>query len=119
MKTPKMNGINTMIMEEEMYMRYQRAEKKMKALKGFHSHLWIFIIITVMIFVVRFLILPRIGALPEEEGFVDWLDVNTYLVPGLWGLAVAIHGITAYRHKIKWLKDWENRKIEEYMEQEK
>lgn len=90
----------------------------MKDLKRFYSHIWIFIIVTILIYVTRFLILPSIGILPEDERFIDWLNWNTYLIPAMWALGIGIHGFIVFRLKIKLLKGWEERKIKELMQDE-
>ncbi len=105
-------------MENEAYMKYDKAKKRVKEIKAFYSHIWIFIIVTTLIYITRFLILPKIGILPQEEGFIDWLNLNTYLLPALWALGIAIHGVTVYRKKFKVLKSWEQRKIQELIQKE-
>jgi hypothetical protein len=56
--------------------------------------------------------------LPEDEGFIDWLNWNTYLLPLIWALVIAIHGIRVYRRKFKIFRGWEERKIKELIQKE-
>ncbi|GAB5399807.1 MAG: 2TM domain-containing protein [Aureisphaera sp.] len=105
-------------MEPNSYQKYDRARKRVKEIKGFYNHIWIFVLINIAINVVRFFVFPRIGFVHDDPGFNDWLNWNTILMPLLWGIGLAIHGIWAYRHKFKFLKNWEERKIKEYIEEE-
>jgi len=105
-------------MENEAYMKYDKAKKRVKEIKGFYGHIWIFVIVTILIYVTRFLILPKIGVLPKEEGFIDWLNWNTYIFPALWALGIGIHGMTVYRDKFKLFRGWEERKIKELIQKE-
>jgi len=46
------------------------------------------------------------------------LDWNVYLTPALWGIGLAMHGIYVFHGKIKFIKSWEERKINEIIEKE-
>ena len=105
-------------MDTEAYNKYERAKKRVKELKGFYDHVRIFIVVNILVYVARFYILPKIGVIPQDEGFINWLDWNTYLLPVFWGVGLCIHGIGVYRNKFKFLRGWEDRKIKEFMDKE-
>ncbi len=105
-------------MKPDAYDSFDRAKKKVKELKSFYNHVWIFVVITAMIYVIRFYLLPKWGIISEEEGFVDWLNWNTYLLPLFWGFGLLIHGLWTFRHKYTNLRDWEEKKIQELMDKE-
>ena len=105
-------------METEEYQKYERAKKRVKKIKGFHTHLRIFLIINILIYVGRFLVLPRLGVIPEDEGFIDWLNWNTYLMPLFWGIGLGIHALCVFGKNFKPLQRWEERKIEEILKKE-
>ncbi|MEM7085750.1 MAG: 2TM domain-containing protein [Bacteroidota bacterium] len=105
-------------METEAYKKYDRAKKRVKEIKGFYTHVRIFVIVNVLVYVTRFLVLPKLGLLPEDEGFIDWLNWNTYLMPLFWGLGLAIHGLCVFGKKFKPFQKWEERKIEEILRKE-
>ncbi len=98
------------------YEKFERAKKRVKSIRGFYGHLIFFFIFMVLLYVVRFAILPRTDLMLEDEGFINWLDWNTYLLPILWGIAIVIHGISVYR--FKFMKRWEEKKINEFLERE-
>jgi len=105
-------------MEHEAHLKFDRAKKKVKEIRGFYNHIGIFVVTTIVIFVVRFVALPKLGFISEDEGFVDWLNWNTYLLPIIWILVLLVHGLIVYRNKLGLFKKWEERKIAELMENE-
>jgi len=105
-------------METEAYQKYERAKKRVKEIKSFHTHLRIFLIINILVYVARFFVLPKLGVLPEDEGFIDWLNWNTYLMPLFWGIGLAIHAFCVFGKKFKPLQKWEERKIDEILKKE-
>jgi hypothetical protein len=76
-----------------------RAQKRVKELKYFYTHLAIYLMIITMLF------------------FIDYSDRGNWWVqwPAFgWGIAVVLHGISAS----KFGKGWEDKKIKEIMEKE-
>ena len=105
-------------METETYKKYDRAKKRVKEIKGFYTHVRIFAFINILVFVARFFVLPRLEFIPDDEGFVNWLNWNTYLMPLFWGLGLGIHAICVFGKRFKPFQDWEERKIEEILRKE-
>ena len=98
--------------------RYERARKRVEALKGFYGHLQAFIMVNLVLIAGRYLVpyfleLPDLGA----EGW-RWVDINIWLTPLIWGIALAIHALVVFRYKMSFLKEWEERKIRRIMEEE-
>ena len=99
--------------------KYDRAKKKVEAIKGFYSHLKAYIIVNLIIFILRANVISYIrGGEVDTLDFQRWLDWNTYLTPVLWGIGLAIHGLYVFQHKISFFKRWEERKLKEFMEEE-
>lgn len=98
--------------------KYDRAKKKVEAIKGFHSHLITYIVINIFIIIFRLKIFPLLDQGSTDMDFQRWVDWNIFLTPLLWGIGLAIHGIYVYKHKFGFLKRWEERKIREIMEEE-
>lgn len=105
-------------MEKSDYKRYVIAKKRVEAIKGFWQHLTIFAIVNLGIYIVRFVVLPQTGIVSKDEGFENWLDWNTYLMPLIWGIGISIHGLAVFGPNWKRLKRWEERKIREFMDEE-
>ena len=83
---------------------YERARRRVTAVKGFYNHIIIFLIINILLAAVNFLISP---------GFL-WFFFVTFF----WGIGLVMHGLSVFMKRGLFSKDWEERKIKEYMEDE-
>ena len=84
--------------------RYARAKKRVENLKAFYIHLTVYVLVNAYIFVMN---------LSTYEG--DWW----FFYPlGLWGIGLGSHGLTVFASG-KFGVEWEERKIQEYMEKDK
>ena len=110
------SGVNNLEIMDVNYEKYERAKKRVKEIRGFYSHVRIYVLVITLIFITRFYLLPKFGVISEEEDFIDWMNWNTYLVPAFWGIGLLIHGLSVYR--FKFVKHWEDKKIKEFMEKE-
>ena len=91
--------------------KYERAKKRMEEIKGFYTHLVVYLIINTL------LILAQMGV------FTNWGNVGMptwayFTTPFFWGIGLAAHGLYVFQHKFRSFKNWEERKIKEYMERE-
>ncbi len=84
---------------------YERAKRRVQELKGFYIHLTVFIVINVFLFIINFLTTP---------GYWWFLFVTLF-----WGIGLLIHGLSVFTRRGMFSKEWEYRKIKEYMEKEK
>lgn len=98
--------------------RYMRARKKVANLKGFYVHLAWYVVICVLLVGSRLYYLITQGTAPSNADFQNWLNWNIFLVPLIWGAAVAIHAVTVFRPTWKPLARWEERKTREFLERE-
>lgn len=87
------------------YERYQKASKKVEEIKGFYSHL------AAYIFIILLLTFVNLNYSPEHYWFF-------YPMIG-WGIGVLFHGIGVFGTDTIFSSDWENRKIKQFMEEEK
>jgi hypothetical protein len=90
----------------------QLAYKKVKRIKGFYSHLIIYIIINIVIIISN---LNRFffGSSFNENGLLDW---DTYSTAVFWGIGLLAHGLSVFGRDILFGDDWEEKKIQEYMD---
>jgi len=84
---------------------YQKAIKKVNDIKGFYSHLFVYI------FVMFILTIVNIKYTPEHYWFI-------YPLTG-WGLGVFGHGLGVFGTNRIFGSSWEERKIKKFMEEEK
>jgi len=93
---------------------YEIAYKKVKKIKGFYSHLKIYIIVNAII-IISSLNRLYIGNHFEIRGFNNWEIFSTAFY---WGIALAIHAFTVFGPDIFFSRDWEQKKIQKYMNKE-
>ncbi len=96
---------NTDFRREEAYIR---AKKRVDNLIGFYWHLAVYIVINI------FLIL--LIALNTQQGFFGFGPYATAL---FWGIGLLFHFFAVFGPDFIFGKDWEKRKIEEYMDKER
>ncbi len=103
---------------EETLTSLERAKKRVKRLKGFYTHLSVYIVINIILLILkgRFLVFIVDKTGNVETQFIDWLDWNIISTPLIWGVFLAIHGIKVFSHP--YLEKWEAKKIQKLMERE-
>jgi hypothetical protein len=84
--------------------KYQRAKNKVKEIKDFYSHLITYV------FVISFLVFINLKFSPGHLWFF-WPMMG-------WGIGLFFHGLKVFDVTFM-SKDWEEKKIREYMEEEK
>lgn len=90
--------------------RYQRAAKRVKRIKGFYTHALVYTVINLMIVVIN------LQNLEVGESYLQWHNFTTLF---FWGLGLLAHGLSVFVPTFIMGKDWEERKIREYMEKSK
>lgn len=85
--------------------RYFQAKKRVSEIKGFYGNLVAYILVNIGFFVLNMLTSPK-------ELWFYWPMLG-------WGIGVLIHGMRAFNYMPFFSKDWEERKIKEYMDKEK
>lgn len=86
------------------------AKKRVKDLKGFYTHLVVYVVINLFIIAVQIKGEPVWEALSQPEN---------YYTAFFWGIGVLAHALTIFGPSFFLGKDWEERKIKELMEKEK
>lgn len=100
------------IMENLDEIKYKKAKKKVKEEKDFYTHLTVYIVINLA------LIIINLGVF--QSGFSDikipkWPMFTT---PFFWGIGLFFHWVSVFKGNFAFLKNWEDKKIKEYMEKE-
>jgi hypothetical protein len=89
---------------------YLRAKKKLDKLKGFYWHLGSYIVVNI------FLISMIVTNMDSDESF--W-RFETFATAIFWGIGLAFHGMGVFGPDLLFGKQWEERKINEYMDKGK
>lgn len=99
---------------------FERARKRVEAIKGFYSHLSAYIIVNIFLLLARgkvhFMLLSE-GALGNPK-FLEWLDWNIYGTPIVWGIALLIHGLIVFAKNPFLGKEWEERQLRKYLDKD-
>jgi len=83
---------------------YDRAKKRVRQLKAFYTNLISYIVVITFLAVVNYFTSPNFW----------W-----FLFPALiWGIFVVAQGLAVYTKRGVFSKEWEDKKIQEYMDEE-
>ncbi|MGO4770212.1 2TM domain-containing protein [Flavobacterium sp. W22_SRS_FK3] len=91
---------------------YNAAYRKVKKIKGFYSHLKVYIIVNIII-IVSNLNRDFFGHNIYDSRLFDW---HTYSTAFYWGIALGIHAFTVFGPDLFFNEDWEQKKIQKYMD---
>lgn len=94
-----------MEMNNQEYYSYQKAKKRVKAIKGFYANLVMYIL------VISFLAFINLKYTPENIWFC-WPMLG-------WGIGLLFHAFGVFKITPFFGEDWEEKKIKEFMENEK
>ncbi|MFY0631288.1 MAG: 2TM domain-containing protein [Flavobacteriaceae bacterium] len=96
----------------QMNQKYIRAKKRVEELKGYYIHLAVFIIVNTFISITKIVHDVDDGRSLEEAIF----RFDTFSLWVWWGIGVAFHTYKIFGASLLFMnKDWEDRKIKEYM----
>jgi hypothetical protein len=90
--------------------KYAAAERKVKRLKGFYTHLIVYICVNV------FIVFINIKDLEHGESY---FKMENFFTAFFWGIGLVAHGLSVFGQNIFFGSDWEERKIKEFMEKDK
>ncbi len=95
--------------------RYIRAKKKIEKLKGFYWHLAFYLGVNLFISISKI-----VSDVSEGKAFIEaFWDFGTFAVWFFWGIGIFFHAMGVFGQNIFFGKDWEERKIDEFMEEDK
>ena len=89
--------------------KYQYAENQVKKLKGFYTHLAIYVVINIILLVLVSKNLDR--------GQSFW-SFETFSTAIFWGIGIIAHATSVFGKNLIFNKDWENKKIQEFMDKD-
>lgn len=101
------NRVQRQFEKEEAYLR---AKKKLDKLKGFYVHLTVYVVVN------AFLIIMIAANSDADESF--W-NFGTFATAFFWGIGLLCHLLGVYGPGLIFGKNWEERKIKEYMDKDK
>lgn len=90
---------------------YISAQKRLKKLQGFYSHLFVYVIINIVLIVISFN--------NRHLTFDIFFNLRTFATPFFWGIGLFFHAMGVFGSSLFFGKDWEERKIQEIMNKKK
>ena len=90
--------------------KYYEALKRVKKIKGFYTHAFVYVIINAIIVIIN------IQDLEVGESYFQWQNFITLF---FWGIGLLAHGLSVFLPGMILGSNWEERKIKELMEDEK
>ncbi len=87
--------------EEE---RYYQAKKRVEEMKGFYGHLISYVVVNIGLLVLNLLTSPK-------HLWFFWPMLG-------WGIGLLFHALKVFNYSPFFNKEWEDRKIREFMEKE-
>lgn len=89
---------------------YFRAQKRLKDLKGFYSHLTVYLIINAAL-----LLMYHWNDLKRGELTFEWWRFSTLF---FWSIGLGAHALGVFGKQIFMSAEWEERKLKQFMEEE-
>lgn len=96
-------------MTPEEQIHYEKALKRVKKIKGFYTHFLVYIIINIMIIIVN---------IQDLESGESYFKLENFFTAFFWGIGLVAHATGVFVPEIIFGKNWEERKIREFMEKE-
>ncbi len=94
--------------------KYLRAKKRVEKLKGYYWHLTIFLVINISLSVYKIFLDMR-GGDTFEEALIDYDNYSLWI---WWGIGMFFHTYGVFGSRLLFMnKDWEDKKIREYMDE--
>jgi hypothetical protein len=96
-------------MKSQEELKLANAKKKVKSIKGFYTHLSIFVLVNILILAGNTHFFTEF--ITDEYGF--WRYLST---PVFWGIGLLIHWLVVFTPTFGFVKSWEERKMKQLME---
>lgn len=81
--------------------KYEDARKRVKALKGFYSNLFMYVVVNISLLIINLLTSP-------ERLWFFWVLIG-------WGIGIIFQAFSVFGKNAVFGSEWEEKKIKEYM----
>jgi len=85
--------------------RYRRARRRVREIRAFYIHLAVFVAVNLLLHLINFVTAPGVY-------WAFWPLLG-------WGIGLLVHGLVTYRWMPFVGKEWEERKIREFMDKDR
>lgn len=91
--------------------RYSLAYKKVQRIKGFYVHVLVYLLVNIFVICGNYY-----GNTENNQNFWSWVNFNAVFV---WGIGLLAHGFLVFGKNMFFGQNWEERKIQEFMDNDK
>jgi hypothetical protein len=99
---PAATGSNTPALTEAE--RRERAIRRVAAIRGFYTHLAVYVVVNIGLLIVN--------ALTGPDWWVQWVVFG-------WGIGIIAHALAVFGRASRFVRDWEERKIKQLMAEQR
>lgn len=90
------------------------ARRRVEELKGFYIHATVYVLVNIAIIAVS--VTARMS---HGDSFTEaFFNIGSFFTAIFWGIGLAFHASKAFRYNPFFGKDWEQRKIRQFMEED-
>lgn len=106
-----------MVRSKKEVSKFERAQLRIKLIRGFYNHVGIFVIINAALFLFKKkLMAVFVGEVAySNPNVTSWVDWNFYI----WLIILAVHAVLVFGNVSFLGKKWEERQIQKYMKEDK
>ena len=90
--------------------KYIEAQKRLKELKGFYYHFFWYLLVNLVIIIMVYI---------NADDQYDFWNFGTFSTAFFWGIGLGFHAIGVFGKSVFFSKEWEKRKIKEFMDNDK
>ena len=102
-------------MEKERTNKNIKAKKKVEALKGFYTHLMIYLVINTSLLIIKI-----IGNFYYGDYFMGPLwHFSTFATWLFWGIGLSFHALKVFKKNPFFNRNWEERQIQKYLDEDR
>lgn len=91
-------------------MSYLKARKRLNNLKGFYHHLFWYVLVNIFVIMMVYF---------NADNKSDIWNFGTFSTAIFWGIGVFFHAVGVFGRHLFFSKSWEERKMKQFMEQDK
>lgn len=88
---------------------YLRAKKRVEKIKGFYTHLVVYVVINCLILFFIF---------KGYDGKLSFWNLGSFSTVLGWGVGLAIHGMVVFGPNLMFGKQWEKKKMNQFIKEE-
>lgn len=98
---------------------YERAQKRVKDIKGFYGHLAVYVLVVSIVLLTRGRFMSIQNTIFQDSDYLNWIDWNVFGTPIIWGLFLLAHASRVFGKNPFLGRNWEERQIQKYIEADK